>query len=172
MGDAINSNGKEGLSQSISARNSETVATEVLLEVRELKSRFNIWSAIGIGFSITATPLAVGVYLVLILGAGGSPFFFYSFLVAAFGQLLVCLCLAEIASAFPHASGMFLLEERKVFCSYVNIFQAKSSGQLLWPQIGSMLAFSATGTEAQLRWAGSSPTLALSFSLLRYGSRR
>lgn len=77
------------------------------LEVRELKSRFNIWAAIGIQFSITGTPLAVGVYITLVLGAGGSPYFFYAFLVAAVGQMIVCTCMAEIASCFPHASGKF-----------------------------------------------------------------
>jgi len=75
------------------------------LEARELKSRFNIWAAIGIQFSITGTPLAVGVYITLVLGAGGSPYFFYAFLVAAVGQMVVCICMAEIASCFPHASG-------------------------------------------------------------------
>jgi choline transport protein len=75
------------------------------LEARELRSRFSVMAAIGIQFSISATPLTVGSYLVFILGAGGSPFFFYAFLVAASGQLLICTCLAEIASVFPHASG-------------------------------------------------------------------
>lgn len=75
------------------------------LEARVLRSRFNVLAAIGIQFSISATPLTVGSYLVFILGAGGSPFFFYAFLVAATGQLLICTCLAEIASVFPHASG-------------------------------------------------------------------
>ena len=98
---------KSHMAQSIVAEQYQAEVTGVSLEARELKPRFNIWAAIGIGFSITATPLAVGVYLVLILGAGGSPFFFYSFLVAAMGQLAVCLCLAEIASVFPHASGRF-----------------------------------------------------------------
>lgn len=81
--------------------------TVTQLEARELKSRFNIWAAIGIQFSISATPLAVGVYITLVLGAGGSPYFFYAFLVAVLGQMLVCTCMAEIASVFPHASGMF-----------------------------------------------------------------
>lgn len=76
-----------------------------VLEARELRSRFNILAAVGIQFSISATPLAVGVYITLILGAGGSPYFFYAFVVAALGQMLVCTCMAEIASVFPHASG-------------------------------------------------------------------
>ncbi|KAL2068433.1 hypothetical protein VTL71DRAFT_16531 [Oculimacula yallundae] len=74
-------------------------------EARELKSRFSVFSAIGIQYSISATPLAVGSYITFILGAGGSPYFFYAFIVAAFGQLLVCASMAEIASVYPHASG-------------------------------------------------------------------
>lgn len=71
----------------------------------ELKPRFSVLAAIGIQFSISATPLAVGGYLTFILGLGGSPYFFYGFLVAAFGQILLCLSLAEIAAVYPHASG-------------------------------------------------------------------
>lgn len=81
------------------------VSQGVVVEARELRSRFSVLSAIGIQFSITATPLAVGSYLTFTLGAGGSPFFFYAFLVAAIGQMLVCTSMAEIASVFPHASG-------------------------------------------------------------------
>ncbi|KAK5051034.1 hypothetical protein LTR84_003593 [Exophiala bonariae] len=77
----------------------------VTVEARELRPRFSVLSAIGIQFSISATPLAVGSYIVFTLGAGGSPFFFYAFLVAALGQLIICTCMAEIASVFPHASG-------------------------------------------------------------------
>lgn len=74
-------------------------------EVAELKPRFSVISAIGIQYSISATPLAVGGYLTFILGVGGSPFFFYGFIVAAVGQILICVSLAEIAAVYPHASG-------------------------------------------------------------------
>ena len=83
----------------------QTESDGIVLEARELKSRFSVLSAIGIQYSISATPLAVGSYITFVLGAGGSPFFFYAFCVAAVGQLLVCTSMAEIASVFPHASG-------------------------------------------------------------------
>lgn len=92
----------------------ETVGTTIIpatiiqatnVEARELRSRFSVLAAIGIQYSITGTPLAIGSYLAFILGAGGSPFFFYAFLVASVGQLLVCTSLSEIASVYPHASG-------------------------------------------------------------------
>jgi choline transport protein len=96
---------KDSLTKSPSWAATEVEGNANAVEARELRSRFSVLSAVGIQFSIAATPLAVGSYLTFILGAGGSPFFFYAFLVAAFGQLLVCTSMAEIASAFPHASG-------------------------------------------------------------------
>ena len=90
---------------SITHQQSEREGMALDVEARELRSRFSILAAIGIQFSISATPLAVGSYLTFTLGAGGSPFFFYAFLVAAIGQMLVCTSMSEIASVFPHASG-------------------------------------------------------------------
>lgn len=85
---------------------SEHEGQQTTLEAAELRPRFNVLAAIGIQYSISATPLAVGGYLTFILGVGGSPFFFYCFIVAATGQLLICTSLAEIAAVYPHASGM------------------------------------------------------------------
>ncbi|KAF4951023.1 hypothetical protein FGADI_7760 [Fusarium gaditjirri] len=76
-----------------------------ICEVAELKPRFSVIAAIGIQYSISATPLAVGAYLTFILGLGGSPYFFFGFIVAAVGQILLCVSLAEIAAVYPHASG-------------------------------------------------------------------
>ncbi|KAH7034674.1 amino acid/polyamine transporter I [Microdochium trichocladiopsis] len=92
----------------------------------QLRPRFSVLAAIGIQYSISATPLAIGGYLTFILGVGGSPFFFYCFLVAVTGQMLVCLSLAEIASVYPHASGQVFWTaalappEWKRFLSYCN----------------------------------------------------
>jgi choline transport protein len=96
---------KPGSPSSVKQVPEYTEGTSLVVEARELRSRFSVLSAIGIQFSITGTPLAVGSYIVFTLGAGGSPFFFYAFLVAAAGQLILCTCMAEIASVFPHASG-------------------------------------------------------------------
>ncbi|KAH7115455.1 putative amino acid transporter [Dactylonectria estremocensis] len=41
----------------------------------------------------------------LVISAGGSPFYFWAFIVAATFQLMVALSLAELASAYPHTSG-------------------------------------------------------------------
>ena len=84
---------------------SEHEGHQSTLEAAELRPRFNVLAAIGIQYSISATPLAVGGYLTFILGVGGSPFFFYCFIVAIVGQLLLCTSLAEIAAVYPHASG-------------------------------------------------------------------
>lgn len=75
------------------------------VEYALLRKRFNVWSTIGFAFSLTATPLGIGSYLVFAMGVGGSPFFTYGYIFVVIMQLGVCLSLAEISSAFPHVSG-------------------------------------------------------------------
>lgn len=62
-------------------------------------------TTIGIQFSVTAVRLGIFGYTTLIAGVGGSPFYFWGFLVAAVSQLLVAVSLAELSSAYPHTSG-------------------------------------------------------------------
>ncbi|KAE8325432.1 amino acid/polyamine transporter I [Aspergillus sergii] len=69
------------------------------------ENRFNLWSTIGIQFSVTAAPLGIVGYTTLITGVGGSPFYFWGFLVAVVGQILIAVSLAELSSAYPHSSG-------------------------------------------------------------------
>ncbi|KAL4766869.1 amino acid/polyamine transporter I [Aspergillus nidulans var. acristatus] len=68
-------------------------------------NRFSLWSTIGVQFSTTASPLAIGIYLQLVVGAGGSPYFFWCLLTAMILQFTTCISLAELSSAFPHTSG-------------------------------------------------------------------
>ncbi|KAJ5376424.1 hypothetical protein N7509_013310 [Penicillium cosmopolitanum] len=84
----------------------ETREEGQIFETTQLdRNRFNIWSTIGIQFSVIAPPLAIASYTTLITGVGGSAFYFWGFLVAAIGQTLVAISLAELASAYPHTSG-------------------------------------------------------------------
>lgn len=96
---------KQALSMSLNAPDSHQEGSTLATEQRVLKERFSVWSTIGIQYSIIATPLAVGSYLTFIIGLGGSPFFIYSYIVAAIGQLMLCLSMAEIAAVYPHVSG-------------------------------------------------------------------
>ena len=66
---------------------------------------FNLWSTLGIAFSLTSTPIAIGTYLSVIIGVGGSPVFFFGYLLAGSMDLLVCLSLAEMAAVLPNSSG-------------------------------------------------------------------
>ncbi|KAI1390870.1 amino acid/polyamine transporter I [Hypoxylon trugodes] len=90
------------------------------------KNRFSIWSTIGIQFAVAAAPVAVTGYSSLIPGAGGSTYFFWGYIVAIAGQLIIALSLAELASALPHASGQiywaFALAPPRMsrFLSYFN----------------------------------------------------
>jgi choline transport protein len=82
-------------------------AIEGTHEVIQLKRHFSIWASIGVNYSISATPLTVGSNLALAIGVGGSPTFFYGFLFTGFFQMILCLAMAELASAMPHSSGQY-----------------------------------------------------------------
>lgn len=66
---------------------------------------FNLWSTLGIAYSLTSTPIAIGTYLSVIVGVGGSPVFFFGYLLSAIMDLVVCLSLAEMAAVLPNSSG-------------------------------------------------------------------
>ncbi|KIW16832.1 hypothetical protein PV08_04022 [Exophiala spinifera] len=97
-------------------------------EVREtvLLRDFNLWSTLGIGFSYIATPLSVGTYLAFSLSAGGSPYFFYGYVVCFVFQTLVVLSLAEIAGFLPHTSG------RQPKPTFHGSCTDSSPGQIFW----------------------------------------
>jgi hypothetical protein len=69
------------------------------------KVHFSLFQTLGMAFSITAAPLAMGLYLSLVVGVGGSPFFIWGFVFVVFFQMIVCFTVAEVASAIPHSSG-------------------------------------------------------------------
>lgn len=71
--------------------------------------RFNLWQILGMNFAISCAPLSIGAYLAFIIGLGGSPFYIWGYLFAVIFQLITCVAIAEIASAMPHASGMFIV---------------------------------------------------------------
>lgn len=72
------------------------------------KTHFSLLGAIGVQYSLTSAPLAIGFYLSMVIGLGGSPAYFWGFVVMGFFQLLVCLAVCELASAIPHSAGSFL----------------------------------------------------------------
>lgn len=69
------------------------------------KVHFSLWPAIGQQYSITGAPLTVGTYLSLSIGVGGSPAFFWGFILVVVFNGITCLAVAELASALPHSSG-------------------------------------------------------------------
>ncbi|OQU96354.1 hypothetical protein CLAIMM_02449 [Cladophialophora immunda] len=97
----------------VEAKRIEPVQTNVSIgdgdgkDVREvrLKQNFNLFTTLGVTFSITAVPLAIGGYLNLVVGLGGAPAYFWCFIVAAVFQFVVCLSIAELASGLPHPAG-------------------------------------------------------------------
>ncbi|RMZ78915.1 hypothetical protein DV737_g3695, partial [Chaetothyriales sp. CBS 132003] len=69
------------------------------------KVHFSLLSAIGVQFSVTLAPIAIGTYLSLVVGLGGSPAYFWGFMLMGVMQTTTCLAVAELASAIPHSSG-------------------------------------------------------------------
>lgn len=72
---------------------------------RQMKITFNLWSTLGLVYSITATPFGVGSYLTFSLILGGSPFYIYGYIFAVSFNIILCVSLAEISSIYPHPSG-------------------------------------------------------------------
>lgn len=74
-------------------------------ENKTLEQNFSVWSTLGVSYSITATPLAIGSFLVFSIGVGGSPVFLYGYLLSVTLNICICASLAEISASFPHPSG-------------------------------------------------------------------
>ena len=69
------------------------------------EERFNLWSVLGVQYTLGAAPIAISGYMGFTLGVGGSPYFFWCLIVAGFMQGLNTLTLAELASVYPHVAG-------------------------------------------------------------------
>lgn len=85
----------------------ETTHIEESIGHGEIKPKvhFSLLGAIGVQYSLTSAPIAIGFYLSLVIGMGGSPAYFWGFIVTGFFQTAGCLAVAELASAIPHSSG-------------------------------------------------------------------
>lgn len=81
-----------------------TNESEALGQV-EPRVHFSLLSAIGVQYSVTGARIAIGTYLSLTIGLGGSPAYIWGFVMMGFFQLMTCLAMAELSSAIPHSSG-------------------------------------------------------------------
>jgi hypothetical protein len=82
-----------------------------------MRQHFNLWATLGMNYSITGTPIAMGTVLAFVVGVGGSPVYVFGYVVAAIFQLLVCLSLAELAAAFPHSTGATPCLSVEILCT-------------------------------------------------------
>ncbi|KAH8693058.1 amino acid/polyamine transporter I [Talaromyces proteolyticus] len=97
-------NSKKSILESKSLQNVDS--TIGVANFEELHQRpFNLWSTLGLAFSVTCTPLAIGSYLSVSVGVGGSPVFLFGYIFSALMNLCICISLAEISAIYPHASG-------------------------------------------------------------------
>lgn len=104
-------------------------ASEDLATARQ--NHFNLWSCLGINYSIIATPLSIGTYLAFNIGVGGSPVYIFGYLVATTFQIIVCISLAEMAAAFPHSTG----ESRPEILSLDESKFDNGVGQVYWASV-------------------------------------
>ncbi|CCE85507.1 Piso0_005106 [Millerozyma farinosa CBS 7064] len=70
-----------------------------------LEKNFNLLNTCAMQYSLICSPIAVGTFLNVVIGIGGSPGFLYGYLLAVSLDLVVCYCLAELASAYPSSSA-------------------------------------------------------------------
>lgn len=73
---------------------------------------FTTLSALGIGYGTTNTPIGLLLVLGTALPMGGSPLFFWGFLIMAVVGLATATTLAELASAMPHPGGQYIWVNR------------------------------------------------------------
>lgn len=83
-----------------------------------MRQHFDLWATLGINYSITGTPIAIGTFLAFVIGVGGSPVYIFGYIVAAVLQLVVCTSLAELAAAFPHSTGASICCSGRVVTCY------------------------------------------------------
>lgn len=103
---AVNGKMKDSFSDAGQPNDDNLGSTHIVVEgSKELAKPFRLWSTLGMQFSVSSTPLSLGTYLSFVIGIGGSPVFFFGYLLACVMGLCVCTSLAEIAAVYPHASG-------------------------------------------------------------------
>ncbi|KAH7152653.1 amino acid/polyamine transporter I [Dactylonectria macrodidyma] len=73
---------------------------------------FTTLSALGIGYGTTNTAVGLLIVLGTTIPMGGSPLFFWGFLVMAGVGLATATTLAELSSAMPHPGGQYIWVNR------------------------------------------------------------
>lgn len=72
-----------------------------------IERRFSIVSALGIGYSVTNTAMAVLASLASGIGSGGPVLYIYGQIVMFLVAICIAITLGELASAMPNAAGQF-----------------------------------------------------------------
>ncbi|KAI8648222.1 hypothetical protein NCS57_01490100 [Fusarium keratoplasticum] len=103
--DTATSTSKRGLERSNHV--DEPTEGQVINTQRMHDEPFTIWTAMGLGHSITNTAVGMIVGLGNALPFGGPPVLFWGFLAMAFSGLCIAVSLGELASAFPHSGGQY-----------------------------------------------------------------
>lgn len=86
---------------------------------------FTVWTAMGLGHSITNTAITIIVGLSSGIALGGPPLFIYGFIMMSMVAFCVAISLGELSSALPHSGGQYYWvavlapQSCRRFCSYI-----------------------------------------------------
>lgn len=107
---------------------------------QEMRRNFNVWSLGFMCFCTSVTWEALCSTMAQALTSGGSSSMVWGFVAAAFGALLIALCLSEFASMIPTAGGQYHYVAHLSPPRYRQIFSWYAGWITLWGWILSSAA--------------------------------
>ncbi|KAI5957501.1 hypothetical protein KGF57_003195 [Candida theae] len=117
----------------------------------ELRRNFNIISLIGVGFGITNSWAGISGSLIAGIASGGPMMIVYGIIIVSFFSLCTVISLAEMASAYPNASGQIYWTMKLAPRKYSRLL-AYITGVLSW--VGSVFTSASITTTTSIGIVG------------------
>src|ERR1700679_2940286 len=92
---------------------SDAIRLEELGYEETFERSMSVWENFSLGFTYLSPVVGVYPVFALSMAAGGPPMIWW-YVIAACGQMLVCLVFSEIVSQFPIAGGLYPWARRLV----------------------------------------------------------
>lgn len=97
----------------------------------QLNKNFSFWSILGIGFSILNSWFSISTALIDGLSSGGPVQLVYGLVIVTIVYIAIGVCLAELASAMPHAGGQYYWTRQLASPRYAR-FASYLTGWVAW----------------------------------------
>ncbi|KAG5417009.1 hypothetical protein I9W82_004642 [Candida metapsilosis] len=117
----------------------------------ELRRNFNFISLIGVGFGITNSWAGISGSLITGIASGGPMMIVYGIIIVSFFSFCVVVSLAELASAYPNASGQIYWTMKLAPRKYSRLL-AYTTGALSW--VGSIFTSASITTTTSVGIVG------------------